>query len=251
MRIRLHPLRRTRTRILLPAAFPLLLAATALACAGAPPRSAESAGRAEPTEPARPSPSVMDGAEAGRAVMKLPALRPFSDLRAWSLVESFTYRLANTRDSVVIPSGFVTDFASIPKLAQSIISALGSHGLPAILHDYLYWEQACARNQADVLFRKAMEEMGVGPTTAGVMYRAVELGGSSAWRENADARAAGLTRIIPADQVRPFNVGETWQEYREFLRDQAGVVPPPPAPIPDAICALGGAPRTEKGSGKS
>lgn len=37
-----------------------------------------------------------------------------------------------------IPAGFITDFASVPKPLQILISKTGKHGKAAVLHDYLY-----------------------------------------------------------------------------------------------------------------
>lgn len=39
---------------------------------------------------------------------------------------------------LTVPVGFITDFASIPRIGRSIIQKDGPHRLPAVLHDYLY-----------------------------------------------------------------------------------------------------------------
>ena len=84
--------------------------------------------------------------------------------------------------TIKVPKGFKTDFASIPRVFYNIITPIGKHTQPAILHDYLYSEGAklgYTRKNADVIFREAMLECGVNPFTAGLMYYAVRLFGKS------------------------------------------------------------------------
>lgn len=40
--------------------------------------------------------------------------------------------------NVIIPAGFITDFASTPKFLWSIYPPTGLYTLPALVHDYLY-----------------------------------------------------------------------------------------------------------------
>ena len=44
-------------------------------------------------------------------------------------------------EPVQVPVGFVTDFASIPRLFWSLLRPDGLYAYAAIIHDYLYWEQ--------------------------------------------------------------------------------------------------------------
>lgn len=57
------------------------------------------------------------------------------------LVDDLYYEIKRTGRTIRVPSGFVTDFASVPWYARSAISVLGRHSIPAIVHDYLYWER--------------------------------------------------------------------------------------------------------------
>ena len=79
--------------------------------------------------------------------------------------------------TVIIPAGFDTDFASVPRLGQSIVRKLGSHTLPSVLHDWLYWSATerneKVRKEADNTFLLAMEQEGTPWFTRNLMYRAV------------------------------------------------------------------------------
>jgi hypothetical protein len=121
----------------------------------------------------------------------------------------------------VVPAGFVTDFASIPRRIRGIIPKLGPHLCPAIVHDYLYWEKACTRPDADRIFLYMMEEMGVPWATRRFMYHAVRGFGRSGWEKNSRQREEGLARVIPPD-VREVAPGETWPQFREYLKTANG-----------------------------
>ncbi len=83
---------------------------------------------------------------------------------------------------VNVPVGFVTDFASIPPLAQILIQPFGRHAPAAVVHDYLYAVGASrARKYADLLFRQAMREAGVAFVRRWLMYLAVRLGGKKGY----------------------------------------------------------------------
>lgn len=73
----------------------------------------------------------------------------------------------------IIPKGFETDFASIPRIFWNIIAPIGKHTLPSILHDYLYTEGYklnISRKKADKIFYDAMIESHVARITANIMW---------------------------------------------------------------------------------
>lgn len=82
----------------------------------------------------------------------------------------------------IIPVGFVTDFASVPRSLWNILPPIGKHNRAALLHDYLYTENIGSRKKADELFLAVMIEDGVSVFTAWIMYLGVRIGGSKAWR---------------------------------------------------------------------
>ena len=55
---------------------------------------------------------------------------------------------------ITVPFGFVTDFASVPRLLWSLFPPIGRYGYAAVFHDFVYWEQdAITRKEADRVFR--------------------------------------------------------------------------------------------------
>jgi hypothetical protein len=167
-----------------------------------------------------------------------PTVRPFGDNKFWIVVEPINYSVGQTSDVIVVPKGFVTDFASIPQALWSLgLSPHGKYSRAAVIHDYLYWSQSCTRKQADRLLLIAMKESNVGGFDEFAVYRGVDLGGSGSWNNNAAERGKGLPRIIPEEYLRPENPNDTWPMYREYLVKH-GVVDPPFADAP-RYCAYG------------
>lgn len=99
-----------------------------------------------------------------------PLKLEFLDYKNFRVLEEFSYyRTDDPKDIIIVPKGFVTDFASIPRLFWSILPPSGSskrnkYGKCAVLHDYLY-DKSCiysvSRKEADEIFLEAMVAMKV------------------------------------------------------------------------------------------
>jgi hypothetical protein len=163
--------------------------------------------------------------------------RPFVDGAHWIVRQPLTYRVGISSATVTVPVGFVTDFASIPQALQSIIRQNGLYILPAVVHDYLYWKQACTREQADQLFMLAMIENKVADVHRIAIHSAVRAAGSFAWDGNAKERAAKMIRILPADRMT-IGAATLWPQYRRELALQ-GIVDAADTPVAAAFCARG------------
>lgn len=122
-------------------------------------------------------------------------VRPLKDGRTWAMGTIFGFS-SRTGIVVQIPVGRTSDFASIPRPVWPLIPPIGKHGPAAWIHDELYWAQWTTREEADRVFREAMEFSGVGMIARATIYRAVRLFGGFAWRANARAKAAGVTRLV-------------------------------------------------------
>lgn len=162
-------------------------------------------------------------------------LTPFGDGREALLTQNLEYRILTTDHVVVVPAGFVTDFASTPRILWSVLPPTGRYQLAAVVHDFLYWDQRCTREEADAVFRVAMAESLVDAAKRDLLWKAVRKGGDAAWKTNADDRAAGRPRVVPGAL---FEIPEllTWPEYRAQLMDK-GVRPEPSVGPAPAYCA--------------
>jgi len=172
---------------------------------------------------------------AAQAPIEPVDFRPFSDGMHWIVRQPLTYRIGVSQDRITVPVGFVTDFASIPQALQSIIRANGPYILPAVVHDYLYWTQACTRAQADSVLMLGMIENQVRDVHRVAIHDAVRIAGGFAWSDNARERAAGLVRILPADRQQ-VPVNTSWPDWRARLKAE-GVADGPDTPVAPGFCA--------------
>lgn len=116
------------------------------------------------------------------AVFKDAGMR--GDCRIFELTESFRYYYSNTW-MIIVPAGFQTDGASIPRIFWNILSPFGSYFPAALVHDYLYSKASTCnltREQADGVFLQAMKDIGVGFVTRRIIYSAVRLGGWASYK---------------------------------------------------------------------
>jgi hypothetical protein len=119
--------------------------------------------------------------------------------------------------AVTVPVGFVTDFASIPRVFWSALRPDGDYGYAAIIHDYLYWEQSVPKNTADDILRFAMEDFQVNPATVALIHRAVQLGGGMAWEGNAKLKAVGEKRVLKRLPEDPTTRWADWKKRSDVF----------------------------------
>jgi hypothetical protein len=85
-----------------------------------------------------------------------PIVVAFGDNRDWIVLQPMPYQIGRTGLSVIVPAGFVTDYASIPRPLWVMYAPHDRYSRAAVVHDYLYWSQRCTREQADNIFMLAM-----------------------------------------------------------------------------------------------
>lgn len=79
----------------------------------------------------------------------------------------------------VIPAGYETDFASVPRLPLAYLVAGNTAHKAALLHDYLYASGEHPRAWCDAVFRAAMQAEGLSWWRRGLMWLGVRLFGGS------------------------------------------------------------------------
>lgn len=100
----------------------------------------------------------------------------------WELLEPFEW------NGIIVPCGFITDFASIPAMVRGFINPVGKIRPAALVHDYLYYrhgdielEHIYSRRECDRIFLKIMEYVDFSWIKRHLAYRAVRLFGWIAW----------------------------------------------------------------------
>lgn len=112
------------------------------------------------------------------------------DLRAyksgeWVVLAGLLY-LALNGARYMVPRGFVTDLASIPRALRWLIDPDGPSRQAAVLHDFLYCIHYSTRAEADALFLEALAACGVNRATRYAMYLGVRAGGWVYWDKRRD-----------------------------------------------------------------
>ncbi len=107
-----------------------------------------------------------------------PAVLEMLDDYRWRLMEPFEFWLTDAPDDVIrVPTGYVTDLTSVPRLFWSIFPPHGRYAKAAIVHDWLYDNALRTKAEADRIFLDGMTVLGVPRWRRWVMYAAVRLFG--------------------------------------------------------------------------
>lgn len=118
----------------------------------------------------------------------------------WELTAPFVYDDKWIR--VEVPTGFLTDFASVPRLPVAYLLTGNTAHRAAVIHDYLYATGLTPRAEADKVFRRAMKAAGVPGWRRWMMYWAVRLGGGGIWDGYRSQVHDALQRGIAGNSVK-------------------------------------------------
>lgn len=102
------------------------------------------------------------------------------------------------RFEVVVPEGFESDLASIPRIFRGLLGQRGRFNRAALVHDWLYSSGRYSRRTADRVFRAIMEQDGVPTWKIVVMYPGVRVGAWVAWNKH---RRAERDRHEQAEKI--------------------------------------------------
>ncbi|HEY8359264.1 MAG TPA: DUF1353 domain-containing protein [Ramlibacter sp.] len=81
---------------------------------------------------------------------------------------------------IVVPAGFKTDLASVPRIVGAYLLFGNKGKRAAVVHDWLYSGGInVTREAADAVFREALQATGYNRLTVAAMYAGVRLGGAS------------------------------------------------------------------------
>lgn len=99
----------------------------------------------------------------------------------WTLAAPLVYKSDSQLDAITVPEGFITDFASVPRipLVYLIMNDVGQEA--AVIHDYLYRFKSLPRNEADAILCEALTDLGVSKWRRTAMWLAVRAFGWSAY----------------------------------------------------------------------
>lgn len=135
---------------------------------------------------------------------KALVVSPLADGKSWVILDAFKYHVGkkNSKDIINASAGFVTDFASVPRLFWFFIPRWGKYGNAAVIHDWLYWDQSKkSRKEADQILLEGMGILKVNAFHKAIIYYAVRWFGWIAWFRNAAEKENGFNRVIDVSHV--------------------------------------------------
>lgn len=109
---------------------------------------------------------------------------PLPNGKDWSVESGFEYHVGEypSEEIIIVPTGFITDFASIPRFVWPIICPFGKHGKAAVIHDYCYRTLLYdKRKKADDIFLEGMIVLNVNPIKRSLIYFFVRVFGIFPW----------------------------------------------------------------------
>jgi len=105
--------------------------------------------------------------------------------KEWILLKTFEYHVGcyPSTEIIIVPEGFHTDLASIPKIFWPILPPDGPYGKAALVHDYCYRFACYNRKRSDEIFLEGMEVLKVEEWKQTTMFHSVRLFGWHAWNK--------------------------------------------------------------------
>ena len=105
-----------------------------------------------------------------------------TDRRTYTLLDDLVLADDDQR-TIVVPAGFVTDFASIQVLHNAFLFVLfalvsGYGNYAATVHDWLYFGGQVSRKEADAVLYRALRAEGVARWRAYLFWLGVRIGGA-------------------------------------------------------------------------
>ena len=122
------------------------------------------------------------------------------DPPVFMLAYPMVYATTDGKERIEVPRGFVTDLASIPRGLWWWQAPHEATMAPAIVHDFLYWEQPCSKDESDAVMVLAMKHVGMSDFSIDGVYEGIRSKyGQQAWDRNREARASGEPRFFNED----------------------------------------------------
>lgn len=104
------------------------------------------------------------------------------DNGVWTLTNPLIYQSVVAQKVITVPTGFVTDYASVPRIAPIAYALCGGTSVEAsVVHDFLYTSHIVDREMADAVLREASAASGVPAWRRNIMWLGVRLFGGTHW----------------------------------------------------------------------
>jgi hypothetical protein len=123
---------------------------------------------------------------------------------SWKLLRPLRYESDVAGATIEVPSGFITDFASVPRLPVTYALAGDTAHGAATIHDFLYSASGprYSRKIADKVLKEAAFVEGVPGWRVWIIYAGVRLGGAAFYKKDKDENPINPSSGVGADGVQ-------------------------------------------------
>lgn len=104
----------------------------------------------------------------------------------WEVRFDLDYYSASLKSRVNVPAGFVTDFASVPRIPIAFWLTGDTAQKAAVVHDFLYQKHMVSKGRADRVFLEAMKVTRIPAWRRWIMYAMVSAFGWTAYASGPD-----------------------------------------------------------------
>ncbi len=116
----------------------------------------------------------------------------------WTLLAPLEYVSDLLNRVITVPTGFVTDFASVPRIPIAYLLTGDSGHEAAVVHDFLYTSHEVERDLADAVFREALLCGGEPGWRAWAMWVGVRIGGGGPYHAAGQPQPEHVAAAITA-----------------------------------------------------
>ena len=112
----------------------------------------------------------------------------------WKIVEPFVYQSDILGQTITVDPGFITDYASVPRIPIAYLLFGDTSHKAAVLHDWLFHHhEVCNEQIANDVLLEASTVEGIVKWRRFGIYLGVKFGGKSSWE--ADGKGNGHTIV--------------------------------------------------------
>jgi hypothetical protein len=126
------------------------------------------------------------------------------DGQEWRLLDKLIF-VSDVAGRIVVPAGFVTNFASVPRIPLVYELCGNTSAKAATVHDYLYTTHAVPRDVADAVLREASAATDVPAWRRVVMWAGVRAFGWRNWGTAATDASPAHEKAAHAPDAQAFD----------------------------------------------
>ena len=121
----------------------------------------------------------------------------------WRVLSPLVYESGQAAQTFRVPAGFITDFASVPRIPVAFWLLGDTAHAAAVLHDYLYTTHEVSKDMSDAVLREAAKSVGVPAWKSWLLWMGVKIGGRGPWTRDGQPQPARVVNQMELSHEDP------------------------------------------------